>query len=72
MLAVTSCVMVHVALDKAKESRTCIVIVHRLSTIQNSNIIAVMSQGTVIGKGTHKEQTAQKETYYRQIPDNNF
>ncbi|EPQ15932.1 Bile salt export pump, partial [Myotis brandtii] len=44
---------VHVTLDKAK-GRTCITIAHRLPTIQDSNIIGVMSQGTVIEKGTHK------------------
>ncbi|KAK1341068.1 hypothetical protein QTO34_017469 [Cnephaeus nilssonii] len=50
MLAVISCALAQVALDKVKEGRTCIAIAHRLSTIQDSNIIAVISQGTVIGK----------------------
>ncbi|EPQ20784.1 Bile salt export pump [Myotis brandtii] len=68
MLAVISCAMVRVALNKAKEGWTCIVIAHRLPTIQNLNIIAVMSQGIVVGKGTHKELMAQKEAYYRLIP----
>ncbi|EPQ15130.1 Bile salt export pump [Myotis brandtii] len=68
MLAVISCAMVQVALDKAREGRTCIVIAHHLSTIQNSNIIAVMSQGTVIGKGTHKELMTQKGAYYKLVP----
>ncbi|XP_045698387.1 bile salt export pump isoform X2 [Phyllostomus hastatus] len=58
---------VQVALDKAREGRTCIVIAHRLSTIQNSNIIVVMSQGTVIEKGTHKELMAQKGAYYKLV-----
>ncbi|XP_024612411.1 bile salt export pump isoform X1 [Neophocaena asiaeorientalis asiaeorientalis] len=58
---------VQVALDKAREGRTCIVIAHRLSTIRNSDIIAVMSQGIVIEKGTHEELMAQKGAYYKLV-----
>ncbi|KAK1327718.1 hypothetical protein QTO34_012863 [Cnephaeus nilssonii] len=47
MLAVISCASVQVALDKAKEVQTCIAIAHHLSTIQNLNIIAVVSQGDI-------------------------
>ncbi|EPQ06285.1 Bile salt export pump [Myotis brandtii] len=68
MLAVTSCMMVQFAMDKAKDGRTSIVIAHRLSTIQNSNIIAVMSQGTVIEKGTYKALMAQKGAYCKLVP----
>uniref|UniRef100_A0A8C0DWR6 Bile salt export pump n=1 Tax=Balaenoptera musculus TaxID=9771 RepID=A0A8C0DWR6_BALMU len=57
---------VQVALDKAREGRTCIVIAHRLSTIRNSDIIAVMSQGIVIEKG-HEELMAQKGAYYKLV-----
>ncbi|XP_008276250.1 bile salt export pump isoform X2 [Stegastes partitus] len=55
------------ALDKAREGRTCIVIAHRLSTIQNSDIIAVMSRGFVIEKGTHDQLMALKEAYYKLV-----
>lgn len=58
---------VQVALDKAREGRTCIVIAHRLSTIQNADIIAVMSQGVVIEKGTHEGLMAQKGAYYKLV-----
>ncbi|XP_036187314.1 phosphatidylcholine translocator ABCB4-like [Myotis myotis] len=68
MLAVISCAKVQVALDKAREGWTCIVIAHHLSTIPNSNIIAVMSQGTVIEKGTHKELMSKKGAYYKLVP----
>ncbi|XP_068446529.1 bile salt export pump isoform X2 [Clinocottus analis] len=55
------------ALDKAREGRTCIVIAHRLSTIQNSDIIAVMSSGFVIEKGTHDQLMARNGAYYKLV-----
>lgn len=55
------------ALDKAREGRTCIVIAHRLSTIQNSNIIAVMSRGIVIEKGTHDQLMNLQGAYYKLV-----
>uniref|UniRef100_A0A3Q2ZSG3 Bile salt export pump n=1 Tax=Kryptolebias marmoratus TaxID=37003 RepID=A0A3Q2ZSG3_KRYMA len=58
---------VQAALDKAREGRTCIVIAHRLSTIQNSDIIAVMSRGFVIEKGTHDQLMALNGAYYKLV-----
>lgn len=55
------------ALDKAREGRTCIVIAHRLSTIQNSDIIAVMSRGYVMEKGTHDQLMALNGAYYKLV-----
>uniref|UniRef100_A0A672ZV25 Bile salt export pump n=1 Tax=Sphaeramia orbicularis TaxID=375764 RepID=A0A672ZV25_9TELE len=55
------------ALDKAREGRTCIVIAHRLSTIQNSDIIAVMSRGILIEKGTHDQLMALNGAYYKLV-----
>ncbi|KAJ7415590.1 Bile salt export pump [Willisornis vidua] len=58
---------VQAALDKAREGRTCIVIAHRLSTIQNADIIAVMSQGLVIERGTHDELMAIEGAYWKLV-----
>ncbi|XP_062972497.1 bile salt export pump [Elgaria multicarinata webbii] len=58
---------VQAALDRAREGRTCIVIAHRLSTIQNSNTIAVMSQGVIVEKGTHEELMAHEGAYYKLV-----
>ncbi|KFQ16908.1 Bile salt export pump, partial [Merops nubicus] len=58
---------VQAALDKAREGCTCIVIAHRLSTIQNADIIAVMSQGLIIERGTHDELMAMEGAYYKLI-----
>lgn len=58
---------VQAALDVARQGHTCIVIAHRLSTIQTADIIAVMSQGVVIEKGTHEELMAKKAAYYKLV-----
>ncbi|KAM6260581.1 bile salt export pump isoform 3-T3 [Spheniscus humboldti] len=58
---------VQAALDKAREGRTCIIIAHRLSTIQNADIIAVMSQGLIIERGTHDELMAMEGAYYKLV-----
>lgn len=43
------------ALDKAKEGRTCIVIAHRLSTVQNADKIVILNEGKAVEEGTHEE-----------------
>lgn len=51
------------ALDKASEGRTCLIIAHRLQTIQNADVIVVISKGVVAEMGTHKELIARKGIY---------
>lgn len=55
--------VVQEALDKAQEGRTCITIAHRLSTVQNMDIIFVISHGRVTESGTHAQLLAQKGLY---------
>eukprot|EP01105_Mastigella_eilhardi_P025785 TRINITY_DN712_c0_g1_i1.p1 TRINITY_DN712_c0_g1~~TRINITY_DN712_c0_g1_i1.p1 ORF type:complete len:1385 (-),score=274.12 TRINITY_DN712_c0_g1_i1:113-3682(-) len=47
--------VVQQALDRASEGRTTVVITHRLSTVQNADVIYVISQGQVAELGKHDE-----------------
>ncbi|CAL5405665.1 unnamed protein product [Camellia sinensis] len=47
--------LVQEALDKMMVGRTCIVVAHRLSTIQKSNSIAVIKEGKVVEQGSHSD-----------------
>jgi ATP-binding cassette, subfamily B, bacterial MsbA len=47
--------LVQEAIEHLMEERTCLVIAHRLSTVQSANAIIVLSNGKIIGHGTHDE-----------------
>ncbi|KAH9325334.1 hypothetical protein KI387_005512, partial [Taxus chinensis] len=42
------------ALDRMMKSRTTVVVAHRLSTIRNADVIAVVDDGKVVEQGSHK------------------
>jgi ATP-binding cassette subfamily B protein len=52
-------------MDTLMENRTVFVIAHRLSTVRNSNAIAVIEAGNIIEKGSHEELLEQKGRYYQ-------
>lgn len=49
--------------NKLMEGRTTFIVAHRLSTIQNADIILVMKEGKVIEQGNHEELLARKGFY---------
>ncbi|KAK2168081.1 hypothetical protein NP493_1245g00033 [Ridgeia piscesae] len=59
--------LVQEALERAQEGRTCIVIVHRLSTIRSADKIVVMQEGVVVEEGTHDELMARESFYHRLV-----
>ncbi|XP_074223638.1 phosphatidylcholine translocator ABCB4 isoform X4 [Camelus bactrianus] len=59
--------VVQEALDKAREGRTCIVIAHCLSTIQNADVIVVIENGRVMEHGTHQQLLAHKGIYHSMV-----
>ncbi|XP_038567411.1 ATP-binding cassette, sub-family B (MDR/TAP), member 4 isoform X2 [Micropterus salmoides] len=56
--------VVQEALDQARRGRTCIIVAHRLSTIQNADRIAVFQGGVVVEQGTHQQLLAMKGVYH--------
>lgn len=59
--------VVQAALDAAAKGRTTIAVAHRLSTIQNADIIYVFDQGRIIESGTHHELISLKGRYYELV-----
>ncbi|VDM92740.1 unnamed protein product, partial [Onchocerca ochengi] len=56
--------MVQDALEAARRGRTCIVIAHRLKTVQNADLIIVLKDGRVVECGNHTQLLAEKGVYY--------
>ena len=57
--------LVQNGMDKLMEGRTVFVIAHRLSTVQNSDVIMVLDHGKIIERGSHDKLIAEKGNYYQ-------
>ena len=57
--------IVQKGMDALMAGRTVFVIAHRLSTVQNSDVIMVLEQGEIIERGSHKDLISAKGKYYQ-------
>jgi ABC-type multidrug transport system fused ATPase/permease subunit len=53
--------------EKTGMGRTMIVVAHRLATVQNADVIFVMSEGRVVEQGNHKELLRKKGVYWQMV-----
>lgn len=58
-------VLIQESLEKIMNIGTTLMVAHRLSTIQHSDKIIVLSKGIIIEEGTHQELLKQKGQYYK-------
>ena len=57
-------VVVQDSIEKLSKGRTTLTIAHRLTTVQNADLILVMTKDGIIERGTHKELMEEKSYYY--------
>ncbi len=63
--------LVQRGMDSLMQGRTTFVIAHRLSTVQNSDVIMVLENGRIIERGDHDTLISEKGKYY-QLYTGNF
>lgn len=57
-------VLIQDSLEKMKNIGTMLIVAHRLSTIQHSDNIILLSKGQIVEQGSHQELLKQKGRYY--------
>lgn len=59
--------LVQNALDQASMGRTTLVVAHKLSTVRNADLIAVVSGGCIIEIGSHNDLINRKDGHYAKL-----
>ncbi|KAI2643593.1 ABC transporter-like protein [Xylaria nigripes] len=59
--------MVQAVFERTKNSRTMVVVAHRLSTIQNADVIFVLGDGQVLESGRHASLLQKRGIYYSMV-----
>ncbi|MDK6805264.1 ABC transporter ATP-binding protein [Aerococcus sp. UMB7834] len=57
--------LVQEAFDQMMQGRTSFAVAHRLSTIQNADVILVLDQGQIVEQGKHEDLLARQGFYYQ-------
>ncbi|XVE54190.1 hypothetical protein DITRI_Ditri03aG0060700 [Diplodiscus trichospermus] len=60
-------ILVQNALDQASMGRTTLVVAHKLSTIRNADLIAVVDNGSIVEMGSHDDLINMKNGHYAQL-----
>jgi ABC-type multidrug transport system fused ATPase/permease subunit len=55
------------SLEKLKGKLTMVIVAHRLSTIKHADIIYVLMDGKVVGKGDFEELSSEQESWFNKI-----
>ena len=64
--------LVQEALHKVMQNRTSVIVAHRLSTIQNADLILVLENGRIIQSGTHTKLLESDGAYKKFVEMQSF